>query len=69
MLDKFLEALDDNREIEFVEINKSAAVYAWKDILKAYMIAVSKQGKDVEGAVQDEVREILEDIQLEGRLG
>jgi len=69
MLDKFLEALDDNRELDFVEMNGCQALYRWKDILKAYMIAVSKQGKDVEEAVQDEVREILEDIQLEGRLG
>lgn len=67
MLDKFLDALDDGREIEFVDACK--AIYVWKDILKAYMVAVSKQDKNVEEAVQDEVREILEDIQLEGRLG
>ncbi len=69
MFDGFLDALDENRELEFVDMDGSRAGYMWKALLKAYMIAINKQGKDVEEAIQDEVREILEDIQLEGRLG
>ena len=62
MIERFLGALDDDKEYDFIAnwypyISKDE----FKDILLEYIYAVHEQGKVVEEEIRDSVREELED--------
>lgn len=62
MIEKFLEALDDDKEYDFIasyynEISK----FDLRTILLEYIYAAHEQGKVVEEDIKDSVREELED--------
>ncbi len=62
MIERFLEALDDDKEYDFIasyynEISK----FDLRTILLEYIYAAHEQGKVVEEDIKDSVREELED--------
>lgn len=62
MLEKFLEALDEDREYDFIanfypQMNK----FDLRTILLEYIYAAHSAGEHVEEIIQDSVRENLED--------
>ena len=62
MLQKFLDALDEGREYDFIanyynEISK----FDLRTILLEYIYAAHSQGEEVEEQIQDSVREEIED--------
>lgn len=62
MIDRFLEALDEENEYGFIanyynEISK----FDLRTILLEYIYAAHEEGKDVEENIRDNVRENLED--------
>lgn len=62
MIEKFLEALDEEKEYDFIaNYYNEFSKFDLRTILLEYIYASHTKGKDIEEEIRDDVREELED--------
>jgi hypothetical protein len=67
MISKFLDAMDDDKEYDFIANNYyQMSKEDLKSILLEYIYAVHTRGLDFEKSVQEDVREELEEKEIFG---
>lgn len=63
MLEQFLEALDDEREYDFIaNYYSQMSKFDLRSLLLEYIYASHSEGKEVEENIRDSVREGVEDM-------